>query len=221
MLAPVFHFVEGLTLLAERERKRIYPMSAEQNAPPPKRQNMTRISSVTAAQDSWRPKDAYYPPMKSISATIEASPCERVPAVQPPAEPLSQPEGTRATGTRKDFPVSKHFETAKTRMTFSAEWKGPFHRPRKQCFNDDVCLEAYVPAALSFADKQRKGIREAFEGCSSMEEHIERAVKQPFPLASETPIPRETRKAAQFVAENDPHLVAEFGIPNWRRWKSW
>ena len=169
-------------------------MSDEQNAPPPKRQNMTRISSVTAAQDSWRPKDTYYPPMKSISATIAASPSEQLPAVQPPAEPLLQPGGTRKTGTCTAFPASKQFETAKARMIFSAEWKGPFHRPRKQCFNDDVCLEAYLPAALPFADKQRKGIHEAFDGCSSMKEHIKRAVKQPFPMASETPIPGEHGK---------------------------
>ena len=95
-------------------------------------------------------------------------------------------------------------------MKFSETWKGPFHRPKKQGFSDDVRLEAYEPASLSFADKQRKGIHEAFDGCSSMEDHIRRAASQPFPLASETPIPEETRTAAKFVAENDPHLVAAF-----------
>ena len=132
-------------------------MTAEQNDPPAKRQNMTRISSIMAAQDSWRPGDARRPQVKSISATIAASTSEQVSAVQPPAEVLPLPGGTRTTGTSSALPVSEQFETAATRMKFSAEWKGPFHRPRKQNFNDDVRLEAYEPAALSFADKQRTG----------------------------------------------------------------
>ena len=164
-------------------------MTAEQDAPPAKRQNMTRISSIMAAQDSWRPKDAHRSQMKSISATIAASPYEPVSVVQPPAAVLQLPGGTRTTGTSSAPPVSKQFETATTRMRFSAEWKGPFHRPRKQNFNDDVRLEAYEPAALSFADKQRRGIREAFDGCSSNEDHIKRAAKQPFPMDSENPDP--------------------------------
>ena len=141
-------------------------MTAEQDAPPAKRQNMTRISSITAAQDSWRPKDVHRSQMRSISATIAAASSEPASEVQPPAEAPPLLGGTRTTGTSSALPVSKQFETATTRMKFSAERKEHFHRPRKQNFNDDVRLEACEPAALSFADKQRRGIHEAFGGCS-------------------------------------------------------
>ena len=198
---------------------------------------MTRISSVTTAQDSWRPKDTRYPGMKSIPAVMASASHRPTPAGHPPAEgsPRAggnrttvtpapsqtagirttdisasiQAEGSRATVTSAPS-VANKFETVTAPMKFPVMWKGPFHRPKKQGFNDDVCLETYEPATLSFADKQRKGIHEAFDGCSSMKDHIRRAASQPFPLASETPIPEETRTAAKFVAENDPHLVADF-----------
>ena len=34
---------------------------------------------------------------------------------------------------------------------------------------------------------------------------------QPFPLASEIPVPEETTAAAKFSDGDDPHLIAEFG----------
>ena len=151
---------------------------------------MARISAAIAARQSPpAPKGLTDPSMAEIDVC---------------------PPSARMTGTVPPGPVPRLFETATARMKFPAEWKGPFHRPRKQRFNDDVRLEAYMPDALSFADKQRRGIREAFDGCSSMKGHVKRAVKQPFPLASEIPIPKETMKAAQFVAENDPRLIAGF-----------
>ena len=126
--------------------------------------------------------------MKSIAGTNAASPSEQSPGVQALAELLAHPECSRATGTRPALPASKQFETATSMVKFSAEWKGPLRRPRKKCFNDDVRLGAYEPASLSFDDKQSRGAPEAFDGCSSIKEHAKRAVKQPFPMASETPI---------------------------------
>ena len=54
-------------------------------------------------------------------------------------------------------------------MEFPTKLKEPYRPPRKRNFNDDVHLEAYEPAALPVADKQRKGVREDFDGGLSME----------------------------------------------------
>ena len=95
-------------------------------------------------------------------------------------------------------------------MKFPTTVERPLRLPRKGGFNDDVKLEAYQPAALSFADKQRKGIRAVFGGCSSFTDHVRREMKQPFPIASEIPIPVDTARAAKLVAQSDPHVLAEF-----------
>ena len=195
MLALFYRCAEGVAPSAGRGEKANPPMTAERNDPPPKRRNMTRNSPAAAAQDSWRPGRINYPPMRSIAPTIMAT-------ASVPAEPTGRQEGARTTVTNPAPHESKQFEKATARMKSPALWKVPLHRPKKQCLNDDVRLEAYEPTALSFADKQRRGAHEAFDGCSPTKEHIRRAVKHPFPLASETPIPREKRKAAQFVAGN-------------------
>ena len=58
-----------------------------------------------------------------------------------------------------------------------------FELLRLRNFSDDVRLERCEPAAISFADKQRRGVREAFDGCAAMCENIRMAIKQPFSLA--------------------------------------
>ena len=61
-------------------------------------------------------------------------------------------------------------------------------------------IEAYYPALFPFAGKQRKGIREAIDGCRSIRGHINRALAEPSPLELGTPIPAVTAQAAKFAA---------------------
>ena len=151
--------------------------------------------------------------MARISAALAAR--QSLPAPQTAAE-FQSPEQAIGHPTVETAehgpprPAQRLFKTATGRMKFPTKLKEPFLRPKKRLFNDDVHLEAYKPDALYFADKQRMGVHEAFDGCYSTNEHVERAVAQPFPLASEIPIPRETMKAARFVAENGPPLIADF-----------
>ena len=66
-------------------------------------------------------------------------------------------------------------------------------------YNDDVKLDSYQPADMSYADKQRRGIHENLESCTSMRDHVSRALDERFPLASPTPLPEHIKKAAVFT----------------------
>ena len=66
------------------------------------------------------------------------------------------------------------------------------------------------PPPFLFADKQRLGIREYFGGCLDISDHARRALQGRFPLAQETPLPRELKRAADFVIDSDPRVVAAF-----------
>ena len=77
-------------------------------------------------------------------------------------------------------------------------------------FNDDIKLDPYMPADLSFAGKQRKGIHEVFENCPSFSEHIRTALRGQFPLSFKTPLPREVMKAALFIRDSTPEVLLPF-----------
>lgn len=55
-------------------------------------------------------------------------------------------------------------------------------------FNDDVHIESYRAAPLTFSHMQRKGVREDFDGCSGRGDRIRRAIRGISPLAQETPL---------------------------------
>ena len=85
----------------------------------------------------------------------------------------------RITPTLQDFATRDRISPAFGRIDF--------HRPRpRRRFNDDVSIEAYRPAALILAGKQR-----LLGGCSSPDDRIRCALKDPFPLSAATPLPRE------------------------------
>ena len=81
----------------------------------------------------------------------------------------------------------------------------PFDReipqlPRvRSSFNDDVKLDAFQPADMTYAGKQRKGIRENFESFTSMQDHVRRALGERFPLAAPIPPPEHIKKEAVFT----------------------
>ena len=66
-------------------------------------------------------------------------------------------------------------------------------------YNDDVKLDSYQPADMSYAGKQRRGIRENLESCTPMRDHVSRALGERFPLASPIPLPEHIKKAAVFT----------------------
>ena len=141
-------------------RKRTSPPPFASEGPLPTRQRMARISAAISPRQSQPPQSINRPPMARISAALAArqpSPAPQGMAESCPAEEINFPSGVRMTDAVPTMPASQAFKTATARVKFSAEWKGPFHRPGKQRFNDDVRLEDYKPAALSFADKQRRG----------------------------------------------------------------
>ena len=70
-----------------------------------------------------------------------------------------------------------------------------FHSP----FNDDVKLDSFLPADMTYAGKQRRGIHENFESCASMRDRVRRALNERFPLAAPIPLPEHIKKAAVFT----------------------
>lgn len=91
-------------------------------------------------------------------------------------EQTSRPNRVETAEPWPTRPAPRLFKTATERVEFATKLKGTFLPPKKRHFDDDVYLEAYKPDALSFADKQRKGAHEAFDGRSSMKGHIGRDV---------------------------------------------
>ena len=62
-----------------------------------------------------------------------------------------------------------------------------FSRPGFPDGGDDVRSEINREDDSTFADKQRKGIRDDFDGCSSRDDHIRRAIWALF-RAKKTPV---------------------------------
>ena len=77
-------------------------------------------------------------------------------------------------------------------------------------YNDDVRIESYRPAAFLFADKKRNGIRDPFSGCRDIKEHASQALRKKFPLAHDTPLSSETKRAADVVSDSRPRNIAAF-----------
>ena len=73
-------------------------------------------------------------------------------------------------------------------------------------YNDDVKMDAFFPSDMTYADKQRRGIHENFESCTSMREHGHRALNGRFPLAAPIPPPAHIKKAAAFTLAGAKHL---------------
>ena len=71
-------------------------------------------------------------------------------------------------------------------------------------YNGDVRLGAYRKPRLAYDGKQRKGARDDFGTCSSREEHVLRALKEPFPLSVGTPTCPRTRRRRRISAETAP-----------------
>ena len=71
---------------------------------------------------------------------------------------------------------------------------------RHSSYNDDVKLDAFQAADMTYAGKQRKVIHENFESCTFMQDHVLRALAERFPLAAPIPLPEHIEKAAIFAS---------------------
>ena len=49
-------------------------------------------------------------------------------------------------------------------------------------FNDDVPIEAYIPAHLANSRRRRRGIHEPLDGFGHFDEHVRRALRARSPL---------------------------------------
>ena len=176
---------------------------------------MPRISAAITAfgqQTAQVTETATRPNSSLPEPRISAPPTKRYNVITAQMEARNQPTPTPPeTGrkglqhqTREGKPLKRLPASVTQPMLFPTTLTTRVRKPQKGCFNDDVKLEHYQPAALSFADKQRRGIHESFDGCADMHEHIRRAMKQPSPMAYETPLPDETSRAAEFIAEYAP-----------------
>ena len=86
-----------------------------------------------------------------------------------------------------------------------------FRRPvTASHYNGDVRIESYQSAASILSDRQRMGIREPSVGCRDIKEHAPHALRGEFPSAQDTPLPGETKRAADFTIDSRPRDIAAF-----------
>ena len=85
----------------------------------------------------------------------------------------------------------------------------PIPRPEK-CYNDDVELPLYEGALRSYQGSQRKGIRDEHPDATTVEAHIESALKAPFFLGQQTPLPGSIKKSIDFVSSAPAENIKEF-----------
>ena len=69
--------------------------------------------------------------------------------------------------------------------------------------NDDLSIEHYRSAPLSYLGSQRRGIVDPLPTTSSYEEHIKGALNAAFPLHEPAPLPVDLEWALRFQCEND------------------
>ena len=151
------------------------------------------------------------PTAQAVSETEQPPPLKDAPQLaQKEVTPLRSPKRfgagnctaprLRGCGRRGEIPdASRNFPTASP----------------KGGVNDDVKIEAYRQDAISYADKRRKGIHEAFGGCHSFTTHVRRAMKQPSRWHRKFRF-RRILPGQRILSPTPIHTSwATFGIPNW------
>ena len=115
----------------------------------------------------------------------------------------NQTPGTLISDKSSDFTRSDRPNPEFDRANFSL--------PRRTAtFNDDVRIEAYLPAHLTNAGRRRKGIHELLDDCRSFGEHIRRAIRETFPFSTATPLPAETVASAHFARDMPADKLVRF-----------
>ena len=90
-------------------------------------------------------------------------------------------------------------------------YRGLVQLPRvHSSYNDDVKLAAFPPSDMTYADKQRRGIRENFESCTPIRDHVRRSLNGRFPLSSPIPMPGHIKEEAIFTRGCPPGELVKF-----------
>ena len=71
--------------------------------------------------------------------------------------------------------------------------------PVSQGANDDIRLPHFVGLPDIFAGKQRKGADNLVQAEPDPISHLQEALKMPFPLSKQTPLPREITESIKFI----------------------
>ena len=77
-------------------------------------------------------------------------------------------------------------------------------------FNNDMVIGHYRPSDRSYSGSQRKGISEPPHDTASHMDHIQEALKAPFPLAEQTPIPGDLITTLKFQRDNSRREIRDF-----------
>ena len=87
----------------------------------------------------------------------------------------------------------------------------PIQLPREHSsYNDDVKQGAFCPADMTYAGKQRMGVREISEPRSSTQDRVRRAPNERFPFDAPIPLPEHIKKAAVFARDCPPGELVKF-----------
>ena len=138
-----------------------------------------------------------------------AVPVEKRPKHDAPAIKKEPTHTTDAGPSGKGLPPS----AAKVMAEASI---GDFGRQKVQLptqhrsYNDDVEVGGYKPPVSAYACEQRRGIRGNFESRASMRERVSSALRGPFPMSAETPMPRGTLGADIYSRDCPPGQIRSF-----------
>ena len=107
------------------------------------------------------------PPLTRSRSKNSARNPPQVSPITPSVLPLLS-SGDKIYQPVRDFVIMARIPPAFNREDFRLPMK-------RSSYKDDVQPEAYQPARLILAGRQRSGIREPIDRCSSFDEHIRRA----------------------------------------------
>ena len=66
-------------------------------------------------------------------------------------------------------------------------------------FNDDLRLSTFTSSNMTWAGQQKKGIQFNIPDASPYLDHVDRAMREPFHLSDEIPLPGEVMDSLQFI----------------------
>ena len=116
----------------------------------------------------------------------------------PPVEPPSKVEPTDINATLLSFMREA------TIPIFSVDGLPSPDKPTS--FNDDLRLGSFRPSRYTWAGEQRKGIAMHIEA-SSIDDHLQKAIRADFFLSKEIPLPPEVIKSIGVIANSDPRAL--------------
>ena len=161
-----------------------------------KRANLSTPAAVSSREGARRGVTSleFSQPKRSKQAVAAAVPL--IYAASKPPEPNRLISNSDAAPTHLPPGFGKQMKQAEIPRLD----RGIIQLPRvHSSYNDDVKLDAFFPADMTYAGRQRRGIHENFESCTSMRDHAIRALNERFPLAAPIPMPEHIKKAAVFT----------------------